>query len=724
MVGKAAVYARALSLAVAVLVFTSVALLHVPLVHANPIVLSISPSSAPVGETVTATGSDASANGEVRLYLSGNLFLASDVANETGGYSVVFTVPAVPCRIYSIMVVDISSGDTTSGFFAVESRIMLTPVSGSFDNKVTVVGDGFAQFSNVTLWFEGVDVTPDSVPHTNNLGSFQVSFNVPNKPSGTYTFAVSDMTGNTVKTSFDVVPKIVLQPTSGIPSAFVYLIGYGFGSSVNATVHFGSVDVTNYPYSMTLPDGVLIGNFFVPDVPDGTYILNASDSTGNFANAQFTVPSPTITLTPDIIAEPSVVEVKGVGFQPHSLVVLYLENIVTTNLLDLMWSSENVMVDSDGSFEYSFIVPVTEPGLYDITVFQAMGTLPSDLTKTASATLTIAKNTELETELTVGPVLFRGELAEFYLTTALEGELVDVQINRATIYYLNGSFSQDLSSSVSQVSTGFYRIAYSVSETAPFGTYALLVEASLQISLIKAFGTTSASFIVSPTLTTQMGRLLSIENKIATIVVPDLGTIKANLTAINATLVSINGSEAIIESMIGTLTTDVDTIHARVTSIDGNVATVSSDLGTMKLQTAEGSSQASTAALLALVAAIASSVTAIVMYKRKPPQQQPSPPPPTEPPPPESVPSQKTEATSPTPTEAPIEPPVKEKPAEAPAPQSPPQETPPEPTAKDTPASDQPSQSPSQPSTAEPTPTAEPQTMIPLPPPESLPQQT
>jgi len=502
------------------------------------------------------------------------------------------------------------------------------------------------------------------------------------------------------------------------------LIGYGFGSSVNATVHFGSVDVTNYPYSMTLPDGVLIGNFFVPDVPDGMYILNASDSTGNFANAQFTVPSPTITLTPDIIAEPSVVEVKGVGFQPHSLVVLYLENIVTTNLLDLMWSSDNVMVDSDGSFEYSFIVPVTEPGLYNITVFQAMGTLPSDLTKTASATLTIAKNTELETELTVGPVLFRGELAEFYLTTALEGELVDVQINRATIYYLNGSFSQDLSSSVSQVSTGFYRIAYSVSETAPFGTYALLVEASLQISLIKAFGTTSASFIVSPTLTTQMGRLLSIENKIATIVVPDLGTIKANLTAINATLVSINGSEAIIESMIGTLTTDVDTIHARVTSIDGNVATVSSDLGTMKLQTAEGSSQASTAALLALVAAIASSVTAIVMYKRKPPQQQPSPPPPTEPPPPESVPSQNTEATSPTPTEAPIEPPVKETPAEAPAPQSPPQETPPEPTTKDTPPSDQPSQPPSQPSTAEPTPTAEPQTMIPLPPPESLPQQT
>jgi hypothetical protein len=394
-----------------------------------------------------------------------------------------------------------------------------------------------------------------------------------------------------------------------------------------------------------------------------------------------------------------------------------------------MWSSDNVVVDSDGSFEYSFIVPVTEPGLYNITAFQAMGTLPSDLTKAAFATLTITNNMELETQLTVGPMLFRGELAEFYLTTALEGELVDVQVNRATIYYLNGSSSQDLSSDVSQVSTGFYRITYTVSETAPFGTYALLAEASLQTRLIKSFGTTSASFIVSPALTTQMGKLLSIENKIATIMIPDLRTIKANLTAINATLISIDGREATIESMIGTLTTEIDTIHARVTSIDGNVATVSSDLGTIKLKTAETGSQANTATLLALVAAISSSVTTIVMYKRKPPQQQPSSPPPSEPPPPESTPSQNTEATNPTPTETPIETPAKETPAEAPAPQSPPQETPPqetppEPTAKDTPPSDQPSQPPSQPPTAEPTPPAEPQTIIPLPPPEPPLQQT
>jgi hypothetical protein len=331
------------------------------------------------------------------------------------------------------------------------------------------------------------------------------------------------------------------------------------------------------------------------------------------------------------------------------------------------------------------LVPITNPGVYDVTAFQAFGESPSDLNEVASTTLTICEKIPLDAQVNVGSVHFRGEMAEFYLKTALSGKLVDIHIGKATLYFLNGSLEEDLSEDIMRVSTGFYRIPYAIQSMAPLGTYALLVQGSYETQLTQAFGTASGSFLLSPTLTAQNAQLLSIDNQIGTIIIPDLGTIKANLSSINAklvdiegkvatvrsdigvlrtdvntinaTLTSINGKEAIIQSDLGSLKTTTNAIHAKVTSIDGDIATVSSDLGTVKLQTADSGSQTNIATVFAAIAAIVATISALLIYRRKTPPSVPIAPKKESPPPPATEDAPAKMPTPPEEVQVPTEPP-------------------------------------------------------------------
>ena len=92
----------------------------------------------PVGSTVTISGFNASMNGEVRIYVVGMIFLATTMANSTGGYSINITAPAIPIGTYSVMAVDVETSDTASSTFDIEPRILLTPEVGSYNNRVSV----------------------------------------------------------------------------------------------------------------------------------------------------------------------------------------------------------------------------------------------------------------------------------------------------------------------------------------------------------------------------------------------------------------------------------------------------------------------------------------------------------------------------------------------------------------------------------------------------------
>ncbi|HKZ94431.1 MAG TPA: hypothetical protein VJ249_07620 [Candidatus Bathyarchaeia archaeon] len=606
---------------VLILLFSMIAASNIQTAKADPITINVSPASAPVGTIVTVTGVNATAGAEVRIYLIGFLLLKTTTANETGGYSVNITVPAVPFGMYLIMALDVAEGDTASTTFTAEPIITLNPTMGGYNTQVFIRGDGFQGFSDITILFDGTDVTPSPTPQTDPIGSFETSFFVISAPNGTYTVTASDMWGNSASTEFNVVPRImcVWPGASGSPSTLVVLDGFGFGSSVNITLRFGSVDFTPYPWMLTNFDGSFELPFFVPDVPDGIYTIEANDTDGNMAFLQFMVPSPILTLTPNRTSEASLVVARGIGFMPNARILLYLEDVAMTHLIDLMWMSPNLIVMDDGSFEYSFIVPVTEPGVYTVTAFMMLGA-PTDLKELASAPLTINDNSPIDMEVNVGAIHFRGEIAEFYVKTAFGGNLVNGKIDVAKLYYSSGAASLDLTSSVQGIATGLFRIPYSIPGNASQGTYTLVVEAHYYADGVEAYGAASGSFLISPTLTSANAQLIDVNDQIGTIVIPDLGVIKVNLTSINARLVSVQGTEATIQSDIGTLKTTADAINAEVTSIDGDVATISSDLGTVKSHVTTTGFQLETATLIvALVAAAGSMLSFLFIRKMKPP---------------------------------------------------------------------------------------------------------
>jgi len=611
---------------------------YVPAAKADPITINVSPIGAPVGATITISGINATAGAEVRIYLW-VVFLTTTIANETGGYLVNVAVPAINSGTYPIMASDTVEGDAASTMFTVEPRVILSPLQGGYNHEISIRGDGFASFSDITIDFDGIDVTPFPAPQTDPLGSFESSFFVISRPNGTYTVTAYDTGANSASAEFTVVPRI-LTPwlgTSGAPSSLAFIEGYGFSSSVNVTVHFGSVDVTPYPWMLTNMDGSFQVPFFVPDVPDGFYTINASDADGNMAFLQFVVPSPILTLTPSRTFESSLVTARGIGFMTNSRILLYLEDVTMTHLIDLMWMTPNLLVNDDGSFEYSFIVPVTKPGIYSVAAYQMLSS-PTDLRLVASAPLTILDSSPLDVEVNVGSLHFRGEMAEFYVKTAFGGDLVNGKISGARLYYSGGNASLDLSSSIEFVSTGLHRIPYAVPINASQGTYTLVVEAYYYATAVEAYGTASDSFVVSPTLTNANAQLIDINDNIGTVVIPDLGIIKVNLTAVNARLVSVQGTEATIQSDIGELKTTTDAIHAKVTSVDGNVETVSSDLGSVQSYVTTTQFQMETAILIvALVSAAGSMLSLILVRKSKPPAPpSPSNPEPSRPDPPKS----------------------------------------------------------------------------------------
>jgi len=621
--------------------------LHMTTVKANPVTINILPTSAPVGSQVMIAGVNATSGGEVRIFVLGFIFLATTRANATGGYSVNVSTPAVPSGTYPIMVLDLTTGDINSTMFTVEPRILLNHAEGAFNDRVTVKGDGFQSGSNITLAFDGIDITPAPQPMTDYMGSFEADFYVPSAPNRTYTVTATDLWANAASATFKVIPNLTMFPTSGAPSSIIIINGFGFAPSVNVTIHFDSIDVTPYPWVTTSSDGSFGCPFFVPEVSNGAHTINASDANGNWATARFVVGPPILMLTPDKTFESSIVMAEGIGFPQHTPIILKMEDMTMTNIIDLMWMSENLITDGYGSFKYNFVVPVTKSGVYTVVAYAASGPGPTELERIAAATLTIVDNSPLDVEVNVGSIHFKGEMAEFYVKTAFNGKLVNATIDKAMLYYSNGTLSTDLTANVKQMATGLYRIPYSIPGDATGGTYVVLVEASYGTDSIEAYGSSSASFLLSPTFTAENAQLISIEDDIGTIIIPDLGTIKANLIAINAKLSALNNSMATVQTDIGTIKTDTATIQLRVTAIngtvatiqtilgtiqgtvtliEGNTATISTDLGTVKANVENVASEVTpagfeidvTTLILVLIAAIGSILSFIFIRKMKP----------------------------------------------------------------------------------------------------------
>jgi len=291
--------------------------------------------------------------------------------------------------------------------------------------------------------------------------------------------------------------------------------------------------------------GIFNVTIFIVPVPGET------DTENNVASEMVSVMA--IVLNPSSGPAGTKVLVEGVGFDPLSSLTLKFNDMALGSCI----------TDEIGNFAFVFNIPFSTAGNQTVKVYYTEEFI--------SAEFKVIDLTTLLVEVDVGSIHFIGEIVDFYVQTSLMGKAVNATIEKAVLYMPNGT-SENINAQI--LATGFYKLTYTIPKNASVGEYVLVVEAEYVNDMVRASGTSFKGFLISPTLTDTDAYVSEIKENIATTVIPALGAIRLNLTAMNATLkniflkiVAINDTSVLIQTTIGIM-------NATITEVNDNIATI------------------------------------------------------------------------------------------------------------------------------------------------------
>jgi hypothetical protein len=363
-------------------------------------------------------------------------------------------------------------------------------------------------------------------------------------------------------------------------------------------------------------DSMLMGNTTANNVGDFTYLLTVPSNatiglheimaldtaTGRTASRPFRVLM--ITLNPSTGSVGTKVTVKGAGFTPES------QATITFNDMLIGYAS----VGNIGNFTFTFNIPISTAETQLIKAYNTEGY--------GSATFTVKDITQLNVQIDVGEMHFRGEIAEFYAQTTFKGKVVNATITSAVLYKPDGTTENMLAQSIT---TGLYKLSYTIPVDASTGTYTLVIAAEYVADTIQASGTSFKCFLISPTLTYTNAYVVEIRENIATVVIPDLGAIKLNLTAMNATLDNIFLKVTAINDTTATIQTTLGIMNGTITSIKDNMATIvvpglgqiETDVSSLKGTQETWTIPQYVTMIMALIAAVTSMLSVMFFLRRR-----------------------------------------------------------------------------------------------------------
>jgi hypothetical protein len=247
-------------------------------------------------------------------------------------------------------------------FTVIAAEITLDTDEGPVGTEVEITGVDFAGREDITVEYDGEDITDDIVTgadKTDSNGDFETTILIPESIAGDHTIKVTDESDNEAEAVFTVEPEITINPTSGTAGESTTTSGTGFGKSKDVTITFDGEEVAT---EETDTYGSFEATFNVPSVGPGTYDVTAEDGSNNEASARFTI-STNISISP-VTSEASPghvgsgITISGTGFKANSDITI-------------TYTSEPVVFHTpsgaDGSFTYTLTVPPSGAGAHTIT---------------------------------------------------------------------------------------------------------------------------------------------------------------------------------------------------------------------------------------------------------------------------------------------------------------------------------------------------------------------
>jgi len=247
--------------------------------------IELDPDDGPVGTEVEISGIDFAEDEDISVEFDGDevdIESGDDATDGDGEFECTIIIPEGTAGEHTIAVTD-GSGAEAEAEFTVEPSIAVDPERGAPGDSATVTGTGFGDSVDITVSFDGDEVITSE---TGGDGSFEFSFTVPMRSSGSYDIDAEDDDGNEAQADFTVVAGIQLSHTTGNVGDTFTVSGSGFTPNSSVTIALaGAQTVTS-----TDGSGKFSANVTVPGGHSGSQVITASDGV-NTMTSTFTVES-------------------------------------------------------------------------------------------------------------------------------------------------------------------------------------------------------------------------------------------------------------------------------------------------------------------------------------------------------------------------------------------------------------------------------------------------
>ncbi len=171
--------------------------------------------------------------------------------------------------------------DSYGFIFSVLPDIKVSPSPVSPGSTVTVNGTGFTADDYIDLSLDSNAIDMDI--EANELGSFTAEFTIPDAIAGNHNFEAAAKSTFLVKAtaSFEVVPRISLEPELPEIGSEVTVTGCGFAASSDISVKYDGIMMANSPQTDAL--GNFTYTFNVPQTSEAEHEIVVTDGAGNTA---------------------------------------------------------------------------------------------------------------------------------------------------------------------------------------------------------------------------------------------------------------------------------------------------------------------------------------------------------------------------------------------------------------------------------------------------------